>query len=348
MFNKILKAWKLLNNDIAIDMGSSTTRITVKGKDGIQLQEPSIVAVKNDSGRKTVVAVGEDAKKLIGRAPTDHELISPIKDGIIINDSIAEVMIKNFINKVSNTDVLRPNPRVFLAIPSSSTEVERRIFKEVLIDAGAREVLLIESTMAAAIGAGLPIESPKASMIVNIGANITEIGVLALKSHILSKTIKIGGHDLDEALINYIRRSDGVKIGLETAEKVKKHMATALESEALEENIMSVRGKYIQSGGVAAKLNINRKDVLLATAETFENIIAGIINVMEELPAEVVSDLYETGITLVGGSSNISGLDKMIEQFTGLKTTVKTEPSLCVINGLNIVLDMYGNNKKDL
>ena len=345
MFSKLLKAWKILNNDIAIDMGSANTLIMVKGKEGIQLSEPSIVAMKNEDGKKSVVAIGEDAKKLIGRTPIGYEAISPIKHGIIINDAHAEIMMRNFINKVSNSEFLRPSPRVFLSIPSSSTEVERRIFKEVLLDSGAREVLLVESPMAAALGAGLPIESEKASMIVNIGANITEIGIIALKTPILTKTIKVGGQNLDEALINFIKRNDSVKIGLETAEKVKKHMATALEDEASEDNVMTIRGQFLQSG-LPVKLDINKKDVLISMSETFQLLIAGIIDVLGDLPPEVLSDLYESGIVLAGGSANISGLDKIIEKFTGLKTTVANEPSLCVIKGMGIVLDMY--SKKEL
>lgn len=344
MLKKILNAWKILNNDIAIDMGSANTLIMVKGKEGVQLSEPSIVAMKNEDGKKSIVAIGEDAKKLIGRTPIGFEAISPIKHGIIVNDVTATIMIRNFINKVSNSDFLRPNPRVFLAIPASSTEVERRIFKEVLIDAGARDVLLVESPMAAALGAKLPIESEKASMIVNIGAHITEIGVIALKTPIINRTIKVGGQNLDDALINYIKRHDSIKIGLETAERVKINMATALEEEASEDNVMTIRGQLLQSG-LPVKIDISKKEVLISMSETFETLIAGIIGVIEELPPEVTADLYECGIVLSGGSANIHGLSTIIEEFTGLKTIVAPEPSLCVIKGLGMVLEMYSKKE---
>lgn len=340
MLNKLFAMWKILNNDLAIDMGSANTLISTKGKDGVQLNEPSIVAIQNDEGKKTVVAVGADAKKLMGRTSTDITADSPLSAGIIIKDSIAEIMMKNFINKVSDTDILRPSPRVFLSVPSSATEVERRIFKEVLADAGARNVFLIESPMAAALGAGLPIESEKASMIVNIGAGITEIGVISLKKIIKAKTLKIGGNDLDEAIMGYIRRVDAIKIGAESAEKIKKTLATAIEEEALEENSMNVRGQLVQSG-LPVKFEINQKEVLISLAETYEQILAGIISLIESLPTQVATDLYENGIHLCGGTSNINGIDKLIERFTGLKVTLVPEPTLCVIRGLKVAMDMY-------
>jgi len=345
MFRKLLDVWKILNNDIAIDIGSANTLIAIKGKEGIQLNEPSIVAIENDEGKKTVVAVGEDAKKLLGRTSSDITTSSPMKAGIIINDSVAEIMMKNFINKVLDTDILRPNPRIFLAVPASSTEVERRIFKEVLNDAGARHVFLIESPMAAALGAGLPIESEKASMIVNIGAGITEIGVISLKKIIESKTLNIGGNNLDDAIINYIKRSDGIKIGVETAEKIKKELATTIEEEASEDNVINVRGQFIQTG-LPLKFEINKKEVLFALAETFEQMISGIISVIESLPPQVASDLYESGISLCGGCSKIEGIDKLIEKFTGLKVTLVPEPTFCVIRGLRVAMDMYNTKGK--
>lgn len=344
MFGKLWGRWKILNNDIAVDMGSANTLIAIDGKEGVQLNEPSIVAIRNDDGKKTVLAVGEDAKKLVGRTSVDITTSSPMSSGIIINDSIAELMMKNFINKVLDTDILRPNPRIFLSVPSSSTEVERRIFKEVLNDAGARNVFLIESPMAAALGAGLNIQSEKPCMIVNIGAGITEVGVISMKKIIHAQTIKVGGNNLDEALISYIRRSDAIKIGVETAEKIKKNLATTIESEASVDNVMTVRGQFVQTG-LPNQFEINKKEVLIALAETLEEIISGIIAAMEVLPAQVVSDLYESGMSLCGGSSNIEGIDKLIEKFTGLRVTIVPEPTLCVIKGLRIAMNMYNNKE---
>lgn len=344
MLSKLLNKWRVLNNDIAVDMGSANTLIAIKGKEGVQLNEPSIVAIQNDDGKKSVIAVGEEAKKLLGRTSSDISAISPLDAGIIINDSIAEIMMKNFINKVSNADLLRPNPRIFLAVPSSSTEVERRIFKEVLNDAGARDVFLVESPMAAALGAGLPIESEKPSMIVNIGAGITEIGIISLKKIIKAKTLKIGGKDMDEAIVNQIRRVDAVNIGYETAEKIKKSLATTIEEEATETDVMSIRGQFVQSG-LPIKMDVSKKDVLLALADSYEKIITGIISVMETLPPQVVADLYESGMYICGGSSNIQGIDKFIEKYIGLKVTVVNEPTLCVIRGLTVAMDMYNKGK---
>ncbi len=344
MLRKLFEKWQVLNNDMAMDIGSSHTIIAIKGKEGVQLNEPSIVAIQNDDGKKTVIAVGEDAKKLNGRTSDEISAISPIEAGIIVNDSIAEIMIKNFINKVSNADILRPNPRIFLSVPSSSTEVERRIFKEVLNDAGARDVFLVESPMAAALGAGLPIESEKPSMIVNIGSSVTEVGVISLKKIIRSKSIDVGGKDIDEAIMSHIKRTDGVKIGIETAEKVKIVLATTIEEEASEDNVMSIRGQMVQSG-LPVKFDVNKKEVLIASAEVYEKIIHGIVQLMESLPPQVVADLYESGLYLCGGSSNIQGIDKFIEKFTGLRVTIVKEPTLCVIRGLITAMDMYNKGK---
>ncbi len=344
MFKKIIKMWQILNNDIAIDLGSANTLIHLKGKEGIQLREPSIVALKIEDGKKSVVAVGEDAKKLVGRNPSGIEIYHPIQNGIIVDDAITEIMLRNFIYKVSNSEVIRPNPRVVLSVPASSTQVERRIFKEVLTDAGARDVLLVESNLASAIGAGLEVESEKASMIVNIGAGITEIGVIALKSPVVKNTFKVGGEKLDKAIIDYIKFNLGIKIGPETAERIKKELATPLESEANENDFIEVRGQAAQTG-LPVKFSVNKRDVLLATAKIYEEIIMGIAQTIEELPPEVTSDLYEKGMTICGGVSNIKGLDVLIESFTGLKVTVAKEPELCVINGLEKVIELL--NKKD-
>lgn len=339
MFKKILQMWQILNNDIAIDLGSSNTLIHMKGKEGIQLREPSMVALKVEDGRKTVIAVGDDAKKLIGRNPGSIEIYHPIQNGIIVDDSITELMLRNFMNKISNSEMLRPNPRIVLGVPAHSTKVERRIFKEVLTDAGARDVLLVESNFAAAIGANLPVESERASMIVNIGAGITEIGVIALKTPIYSNTFNVGGDKIDKSIMDYVKFNMGIKIGLETAERIKKELSTPLESFALESDFIEVRGQAAQTG-LPVKFNINKKEVLIATSKVYEEIITCIIHSIESLPPEVAADLYESGMTICGGVSNIKGLDEIIESFTGIKVHVAKDPELCTINGLEKVIEL--------
>jgi rod shape-determining protein MreB len=339
MFKKILQAWQILNNDIAIDLGSSNTLIHVKGKEGIQLREPSIVALKVEDGKKSVIAVGEDAKKLVGRNPGLIEIYYPIQNGIIVDDAITELMLRNFMNKISNSDLLRPNPRIVLGVPANSTKVERRIFKEVLTDAGARDVLLVESNFASAIGANLDVESSKPSMIVNIGAGVTEIGVIALKTPIVSKTFNVGGDKLDRAIIDYIKFNMGIKIGPETAERIKKELSTPLEAEASEKDFIEVRGQAAQTG-LPVKFYVNKKDVLLATSKVYEEIIMSIAQTIESLSPEVAADLYEAGMTLCGGVANIKGLAEIIESFTGIKVTVAKDPQLCVINGLEKVVEL--------
>lgn len=344
MFKKLLQFWQVLNNDIAIDIGSSNTLIHVKGKEGIQLNEPSIVALKIEDGKRSVVAVGKDAKKLIGRNPAGIEIYYPIKNGIIVDDEITEIMLRNFMNQISNADFLRPNPRIVLGVPASSTQVERRIFKQVLIDSGARDVLLVESNFASAIGANLPVESEKASMIVNIGAGITEIGVIALKSPITKKTFEIGGNDIDQAIIDYIKFNMGIKIGPYTAEQIKIELSNPLESEANETDFIEVRGQASQTG-LPIKFAVNKKDVLIATSKVYEKIIMSIAQTIEEIPPEVAADLYESGLTICGGVSNIKGLDVIIENFTGLKVSIAKDPELCVIRGLEKVIGLL--SKKD-
>lgn len=345
MFKKILQMWQILNNDIAIDLGSSNTLIHMKGKEGIQLREPSIVALKVEVGKKSVIAVGEDAKKLVGRNPGLIEIYYPIQNGIIVDDAITELMLRNFMNKISDSELLRPNPRIILGVPANSTKVERRIFKEVLTDAGARDVLLVESNFASAIGANLDVESSKPSMIVNIGSGITEIGVIALKTPILSNTFNVGGEKLDRAIIDYIKFNMGIKIGPETAERIKKELSTPLESEAYEKDFIEVRGQAAQTG-LPVKFNVNKKDVLLATSKVYEEIIMSIAQTIEALPPEVAADLYEAGMTLCGGVANIKGLAEIIESFTGIKVTVAKNPELCVINGLEKVVELL--NQKGL
>lgn len=345
MFKKILQMWQILNNDIAIDLGSSNTLIHMKGKEGIQLREPSIVALKVEDGKKSVIAVGEDAKKLVGRNPGLIEIYYPIQNGIIVDDAITELMLRNFMNKISDSELLRPNPRIILGVPANSTKVERRIFKEVLTDAGARDVLLVESNFASAIGANLDVESSKPSMIVNIGSGITEIGVIALKTPILSNTFNVGGEKLDRAIIDYIKFNMGIKIGPETAERIKKELSTPLESEAYEKDFIEVRGQAAQTG-LPVKFNVNKKDVLLATSKVYEEIIMSIAQTIEALPPEVAADLYEAGMTLCGGVANIKGLAEIIESFTGIKVTVAKNPELCVINGLEKVVELL--NQKGL
>lgn len=344
MFKKILQFWQVLNNDIAIDLGSSNTLIHVKGKDGIQLNEPSVVALKIEDGKRSVVAVGSDAKILKGRTPSGIEVYYPIINGIIVDDGITELMLRNFMNKISNADFFRPNPRIVLGVPASSTQVERRIFKEVLIDAGARDVLLVESNFASAIGANLPVESEKASMIVNIGAGITEIGVIALKSPIIKRTFEIGGNDIDQAIIDYIKFNMGIKIGNSTAEKIKIELSNPLESEANPADFIEVRGQASQTG-LPVKFAVNKKDVLIATAKVYEKIIMSIVETIEEIPPEVAADLYESGLTICGGIANIKGLDTIIESFTGLKVSVAKDPELCVILGLEKVIDLLSKKE---
>lgn len=321
-----------LSNDIGIDLGTANTLVFVKEK-GVVLSEPSVVAVYNSS--KKVRAVGVEAKDMLGRTPGNITAIRPMKDGVIADFEITEAMLRYFIGKVSKNPKLIP-PRVVIAVPSGITEVERRAVKESAIHAGAREVLLIQEPMAAAIGVGLPIEDPTANMIVDIGGGTTEIAIISLAGIVYSRSIRVGGDQMDTAITNYMKRAYNLLIGERTAEEIKIKIGSAYPLET--ELTLDVRGRDAVAG-LPKTITITSQEIREALEETFNAIVESVRAALERCPPELSADLVDRGIVLAGGGALVRGLDTLISQTTGLPTFVADNPLLAVANGTGKVLE---------
>lgn len=321
-----------LSNDIGIDLGTANTLVFVKEK-GVVLSEPSVVAVYNNS--KKVRAVGAEAKRMLGRTPGNITAIRPMKDGVIADFEITEAMLRYFIGKVSKNPKLVP-PRVVIAVPSGITEVERRAVKESAIHAGAREVLLIQEPMAAAIGVGLPIEEPTANMIVDIGGGTTEIAIISLAGIVYSRSIRVGGDQMDSAIMNYMKRAYNLLIGERTAEEIKINIGSAFPLQA--ELSMEVRGRDAVAG-LPKTITITSQEIRDALEETFNAIDESVRAALERCPPELSADLVDRGIVLAGGGALVRGLDDRLSHATGLPTFVANDPLRAVANGTGKVLE---------
>jgi rod shape-determining protein MreB len=325
---------KIFSKDLAIDLGTANTLIYLEGK-GIVLCEPSVVAVKDEGRYKKVVAIGEEAKKMIGKTPGTIKAIRPLREGVIADFEVTEAMIRYFIQKVHNRSYF-VKPRIIISVPSGTTQVERRAVKESAESAGAREVYLIEEPMAAAIGAGLPVAEPVASMVVDIGGGTTEVAVISLGGIVVSHSIKVAGDKIDEAIVYYIKRKYSLLIGEATAEQVKIQIGDVLPQEPYPE--MEIKGRDLITG-VPKTITITSKEVHEAIKEPVDFIIQAIKQVLEATPPELAADLVDRGIMLTGGGALLKNLDKLISQETGLKVSVAEEPLLCVALGAGKALD---------
>jgi len=325
---------KIFSKDLAIDLGTANTLIYLEGK-GIVLREPSVVAVKDEGRYKKVVAIGEEAKKMIGKTPGTIKAIRPLREGVIADFEVTEAMIRYFIQKVHNRSYF-VKPRIIISVPSGTTQVERRAVKESAESAGAREVYLIEEPMAAAIGAGLPVAEPIACMVVDIGGGTTEVAVISLGGIVVSHSIKVAGDKIDEAIVYYIKRKYNLLIGEATAEQVKIQVGDVLPQEPYPE--MEIKGRDLITG-VPKTITITSKEVQEAIKEPVDLIIQAIKQVLEATPPELAADLVDRGITLTGGGALLKNLDKLISQETGLKVSVAEEPLLCVALGAGKALD---------
>jgi len=325
---------KIFSKDLAIDLGTANTLIYLEGK-GIVLREPSVVAVKDEGRYKKVVAIGEEAKKMIGKTPGTIKAIRPLREGVIADFEVTEAMIRYFIQKVHNRSYF-VKPRIIISVPSGTTQVERRAVKESAESAGAREVYLIEEPMAAAIGAGLPVAEPVASMVVDIGGGTTEVAVISLGGIVVSHSIKVAGDKIDEAIVYYIKRKYNLLIGEATAEQVKIQIGDVLPQEPYPE--MEIKGRDLITG-VPKTITITSKEVQEAIKEPVDLIIQAIKQVLEATPPELAADLVDRGIMLTGGGALLKNLDKLISQETGLKVSVAEEPLLCVALGAGKALD---------
>lgn len=325
------KAFGIFSNDIGIDLGTANTLVYVRDK-GIVLREPSVVAINNDT--KEVVAVGSDAKKMLGRTPINITAMRPMKDGVIADFEITEAMLRYFIQKVNNKMRFVP-PRVVVAVPSGITEVERRAVKESAIHAGAREVQLLQEPVAAAIGVGLPIDEPTANMIVDIGGGTTEVAIISLSGVVYSKSIRVGGDELDASIINYMKRAYNLMIGDRTAEEIKLRVGSAAPLD--EELTMEVKGRD-SVAGLPKTLHISSQEIREAISDTINSIAEIVRNALERCPPELSADLVDRGFVLAGGGALIRDLDRLLSDTTGLPVFVADDPLSAVANGTGIVL----------
>lgn len=321
----------IFSNDIGIDLGTANSLVFVRDK-GIVLREPSVVAVYNNT--KKVRAVGIEAKRMLGRTPGNITALRPMKDGVIADFEITEAMLRHFIQKVTHNSKFIP-PRVVVAVPSGITEVERRAVKESAIHAGAREVFLLEEPMAAAIGVGLPIEEPAANMIVDIGGGTTEVAIISLAGIVFTRSLRVGGDEMDNAIISYMKRAYNLMVGERTAEEIKMRVGSAFPIE--EELTMDVKGRDAVAG-LPKTIQISSQEIREALSDTFASIIEVIRSALERCPPELSADLVDRGIVLAGGGSMIRNLDRLISEATGLPVVLAEEPLSAVANGTGAVL----------
>jgi len=324
------------SNDLSIDLGTANTLVYVKGR-GVVLNEPSVVAIVMIGGRKQVLAVGDEAKQMLGKTPGNIEAIRPMREGVIADFEVAEEMIKHFIRKVHNRKGF-VNPKVIVCVPSGATAVERRAINDSCLNAGGRRVGLIDEPMAAAIGAGLPIHEPTGSMVVDIGGGTTEVAVLSLSGIVYSRSVRVGGDKMDEAIISYMRRNHNLLIGETTAERIKKEIGTARAPADGEGLSIEVKGRDLMQG-VPREVRISEKQASDSLAEPVGQIVDAVKMALEATPPELASDIADKGIMLTGGGALLRGLDAEIRDHTGLPVTVADDPLSCVALGCGKVLE---------
>lgn len=331
MLNILKKFRGYFSKDISIDLGTANTLIYVREK-GIVLNEPSVVALRKDSnsGQSHVVAVGLEAKRMLGRTPGNIIATRPLKDGVIADFHVTEKMLQHFISKVHETKMFRPSPRVLVCVPCGSTQVERRAIRESALGAGAREVYLIEEPMAAAIGAGLPVEEARGSMVVDIGGGTTEVAIISLSGVVYAASVRIGGDRFDESIINYVRRNYGSLIGETTAERIKQTIGIAFPSSDVKE--IEVRGRNLAEG-VPRSFTLNSNEILEAMQEPLSGIVGAVRAALEQVPPELASDIAERGMVLTGGGALLRDLDRLLMEETGLPVVVAEDPLTCVARG---------------
>ena len=323
------------SNDLAIDLGTANTCVYVKGK-GIVLREPSVVAVKRDNrGNNKVLAVGSEAKRMLGRTPGNIVAIRPMKDGVIADFEVTEAMLRHFISKVHNSRRL-VRPRIVICVPTGITQVEKRAVRESAQSAGAREVFLIEEPMAAAIGADLPITEPTSNMVVDIGGGTTEVAVISLAGIVYSKSVRIGGDKMDEAILQHVKRKYNMLIGESSAEDIKTTIGSAYPLE--EELVMDVKGRDLVSG-IPQNISITSEEVRKAISEPVDSIVQAVRIALEQTPPELAADIVDRGIVLTGGGALLKGLDSLLREETSLPITVVEDPLSTVALGSGKVLD---------
>ena len=333
MFNNLIGMW---SSDMAIDLGTANTLVYVKNR-GVVLNEPSVVAVLNQGGKSKVIAVGEEAKSMLGKTPGHIQAIRPMKDGVIADFVVTEEMIKHFIRKVHNRKTFA-NPRIIICVPTGSTPVERRAIHDSALAAGARKVSLIEEPMAAAIGAGLPVSEPRGSMIVDIGGGTSEIAVISLGGIVYSRSVRIGGDAMDIALINYMRKRYNLLIGEASAEMIKKEVGIAIQPKTGDGKTIDIKGRDLASG-VPKEIELTQAQVAEALSEPIQTIIEGVKSALEDTPPELAADLVDMGVVLTGGGALLESMDEAIREATGLPVTIADEALSCVALGSGKALE---------
>ena len=326
----------MFSNDLAVDLGTANTLVYVKGK-GIVGNEPSVVAVQEDlRGPRKILAVGKEAKEMVGRTPGSIRAIRPLKDGVIADFDVAQKMLEYFIRKTHNNRKSFVRPRIIVSVPIGITEVEKRAVKESAEAAGAREVYLMEETMSAALGAGMPITEPTGNMVVDIGGGTTGVAVISLAGIVVSKSVRVGGDKLDEAIMQYVKRNYNMLIGERTAEEVKIKLAQLYGNGEIK--TMQVKGRDLRAG-VPKTIDITSDEVREAMSEPVGVIVEAIKQTLERTPPELAADIVDNGIMLTGGGALLGGLDKLLMQETGLPVSVAEDPLSCVVYGSGKALD---------
>ncbi len=326
----------IFSSDIAIDLGTANTLVYVKGRD-IVLNEPSVVAYSVKNGRKVVHAVGADARMMLGRTPGNIEAIRPMKDGVIADFEVAEAMISHFIRKVHNRRRF-VSPKVVICVPSGATAVEQRAIHQSAEQAGASRVYLIQEPMAAALGAGLPIHEPAGSMVVDIGGGTTEVAVLSLDGIVYSRSVRVGGDKMDDAIIQYVRRTTNLLIGEMSAERVKKEIGSATMPVDNEGMTVQIKGRDLMNG-VPREIRVSEAMIAESLAEPVEQIVEAVKNALEATPPELAADIVDKGIMLTGGGALLRNLDTELRNRTGLPVSIADDPLSCVVRGSGIVVE---------
>jgi rod shape-determining protein MreB len=345
MFIKSL--FGMFSNDLSIDLGTANTLIYVRGQ-GIVLNEPSVVAIRQDrgpGGPKSIAAVGAEAKLMLGRTPGNITAIRPLKDGVIADFTITEKMLQHFIHKVHEARFFKPSPRVLICVPCGSTQVERRAIRESAAGAGAREVYLIEEPMAAAIGAGMPVNEARGSMVLDIGGGTSEVAVISLNGIVYSSSVRIGGDRFDDAIINYVRRNYGTLIGEATAERIKHAIGSAYPGNEVIE--LEVKGRNL-SQGIPRSFTLNSNEILEALQEPLAGIVGAVKTALEQTPPELGADVAERGIVLTGGGALLRDIDKLLMEETGLPVVVADDPLTCVARGGGRALELFDERGGDV
>ena len=333
MLNMLLA---MFSADMAIDLGTANTLVYVKGR-GIVLNEPSVVAIIEQNGRNRVLAVGDEAKMMLGRTPGNIKAIRPMRDGVIADFDVTEEMIKHFIRKVHNRRSFA-NPQIVVCVPSGATAVERRALQESAMSAGARRVFLIEEPMAAAIGAGLPVTEPTGSMVIDIGGGTTEVAVLSLGGIVYSRSVRVGGDKMDEAIIAHIRRNHNLLLGESSAERIKKEVGSAMMPPGIEGESVKIKGRDLMNG-VPREVVITQREIAESLSEPVGAIVEAVKVALEATPPELAADIVDKGIVMTGGGGLLHNLDAYLREATGLPVSIADEALSCVVLGTGRALE---------